>query len=182
LALVVAIASLECQPCAGPRIRQAGKEGGYLPCCSGTKEVLFPVPESGGYGANGKPTGRTCDEVPMFRNYGCVKGSCGDGVCEPAEAEPCGCTRDCPSAAWGKGWPEPPGGAPPKNLCVHLPPCEGGTCSGNRSCIVIERCGKTPVCVTSERACVIECGANRECLSAGDEQPYRLSCRETPPI
>jgi hypothetical protein len=32
--------------------------------------------------------------------YACIEGSCGDGRCEPAEAVPCACPADCPSAVW----------------------------------------------------------------------------------
>ena len=36
-----------------------------------------------------------------LRVYACVRGTCGDGVCEVGEAPHCGCVADCPNAAWG---------------------------------------------------------------------------------
>jgi hypothetical protein len=52
--------------------------------------VLLP-----GYDGDGK----TCAHPPL-RVYACVRGECGDGMCEPGEAPACGCVEDCPEAAW----------------------------------------------------------------------------------
>jgi hypothetical protein len=40
-----------------------------------------------------------CLQEPL-RVSACIEGQCGDGRCEAAEAVHCGCTLDCPSAAW----------------------------------------------------------------------------------
>lgn len=43
---------------------------------------------------------KRCFDGPDGGRYACVAGECGDGRCEPAEAEAFGCTDDCPEAAW----------------------------------------------------------------------------------
>ena len=40
-----------------------------------------------------------CADFPL-RVYACVRGKCGDGVCEEGESPACGCVVDCPDAAW----------------------------------------------------------------------------------
>ncbi len=70
-----------------------GKEGGYKPCCPGLTE-LFTYAQS--Y-ANGEST-PTCVS-PEYRSFSCIQGTCGDGICEDAEA-PCGCGVDCPDSNW----------------------------------------------------------------------------------
>jgi hypothetical protein len=37
----------------------------------------------------------------LLRVSACVKGTCGDGVCEVGENVKCGCDADCPDAKWG---------------------------------------------------------------------------------
>jgi hypothetical protein len=86
-------AAADAGECRGPGRYEAGKEGSYRPCCDGLTEV--------GY-ASAAYTGadvRIC-WMPPLRVYACVKGSCGDGICEVGEAAPCGCVADCPSARW----------------------------------------------------------------------------------
>lgn len=80
--------------CRGPGRYRAGKEGSYRLCCPGLREVLYTGSTYADDGA------KICIEQPM-RIFACVQGRCGDGVCEPGEAEACGCAADCPSALWG---------------------------------------------------------------------------------
>ena len=81
--------------CRGPGRYEAGKEGSYRPCCAGLTEVLYGKPATSN-------AGPTCDHPPL-RVYACVRGTCGDGICEAGEAPACGCVADCPDAAWGPG-------------------------------------------------------------------------------
>ncbi len=67
---------------------QAGKEGSYQPCCAGLNEIFTLQEGSDESGA------RVCSDTPV-RNYACIEGACGDGLCEAPEA-PCGCAADCP--------------------------------------------------------------------------------------
>jgi hypothetical protein len=81
--------------CRGPGHYQSGKEGSYRPCCAGLTEVFHLYP------AHTSPDNAPiCTEVPL-RVYACVRGTCGDGVCEEGEDVRCGCVADCPSAVWG---------------------------------------------------------------------------------
>jgi len=70
---------------------QAGKEGSYRPCCAGLTEL---VTETLG-DVNDE---LSCSQAP-HREYACLEGYCGDGICEEAEA-PCGCGVDCPDSLW----------------------------------------------------------------------------------
>jgi hypothetical protein len=72
---------------------EVGKEGGYLPCCPGLTQLSTWV-EAYVDGADV----RTCVDAPV-NSYSCIAGSCGDGICEDAEA-PCGCGVDCPDSNW----------------------------------------------------------------------------------
>ena len=83
-----ASSSEECRPVGR---YQAGKEGSYRPCCAGLTELIT---ESFGY-VNDEPA---CWRAP-HREYACLEGTCGDGICEEAEA-PCGCGVDCPDSQW----------------------------------------------------------------------------------
>jgi hypothetical protein len=80
--------------CRGPGRYESGKEGSYRPCCSGLTEVSY---QQAAYDINGVPG---CWSPPL-RIYACVRGTCGDGICEIGEAPACGCVADCPDAAWG---------------------------------------------------------------------------------
>jgi hypothetical protein len=80
--------------CRGPGRYESGKEGSYRPCCEGLQEVFYGKP-----GYTGDGTVKTCDHPPL-RVYACVRGECGDGICEQGESPACGCVRDCPQAAW----------------------------------------------------------------------------------
>jgi hypothetical protein len=83
--------------CRGPGRYEAGKEGSYRPCCAGLREVLY---KKAAYGTD--PSGQDipiCADFPE-RVYACVRGTCGDGICEEGESPACGCLADCPNAAW----------------------------------------------------------------------------------
>jgi hypothetical protein len=60
----------------------------YVPCCAGLNEIatlradMDTIPNP------------ICRESGV-RDYACIEGTCGDGVCEGPEA-PCGCGVDCP--------------------------------------------------------------------------------------
>jgi hypothetical protein len=105
LACLILLALPECQSdrvaspddsdCRRPGRYEVGKEGGYRPCCRGLSEVPYESP--GSDGTTGAPV---CGPLPL-NAYACLKGTCGDGICEHAEAPRCGCSKDCPSAAWG---------------------------------------------------------------------------------
>ena len=69
--------------CFGPGRYEAGKGGDYRPCCLGLREVFYQVAATGEGGVN------LCVSPPL-RVYACVKGRCGDGVCEVGEGERCG--------------------------------------------------------------------------------------------
>jgi hypothetical protein len=79
--------------CRGPGAYEAGKEGSYRPCCPGLTEVFH---KGAVYADNRVPV---CAELPL-RIYACVRGECGDGICEVGESRRCGCVLDCPSAVW----------------------------------------------------------------------------------
>ena len=79
--------------CAGPGRYEAGKGDTARACCPGLHEIFV------GKASYADGNERVCDSPPL-RVYACVKGSCGDGTCEPGESEPCGCVADCASAAW----------------------------------------------------------------------------------
>jgi len=93
LVAVVGCDSRSADDCRGPGRYEAGKERSYRPCCSGLTEVFY---KQAGY-VNGAPG---CWSPPL-RVYACVRGTCGDGICEVGEAPLCGCVTDCPDAAWG---------------------------------------------------------------------------------
>jgi hypothetical protein len=90
--------SLECSQqlppsdCHGTGNYEAGKGGEYRPCCAGLREVFQKIKLTNEAG------NASCGDLPL-RVYACVEGRCGDGRCEDAEAVPCGCALDCPSAA-----------------------------------------------------------------------------------
>ena len=83
--------------CRGPGRYEAGRQEGYRPrpCCSGLTEVRYNHP---GYNGDEKVCYTLFDVV-----YACVRGTCGDGICEEGEAPACGCVADCPDAAWALG-------------------------------------------------------------------------------
>jgi hypothetical protein len=96
-------------------------------------------------GESGENNARTCDSPPL-RVYACVKGECGDGICETGEAPACGCVEDCPQAAWEgtedaaapSGDAGGPAGCTKSDILAELEP-EPGT-----------DCGDLPVKATSE--------------------------------
>jgi len=71
---------------------EVGKEGGYLPCCAGLTQLATQSEAT----VNNEV--RACVQEPL-NSYSCIAGTCGDGVCEEAEA-PCGCGVDCPDSLW----------------------------------------------------------------------------------
>jgi hypothetical protein len=81
--------------CRGPGHYQAGKEGSYRPCCAGLTQVQLLSPAY-----NGADNSPVCTQLPL-NVYACVRGTCGDGICEEGEGPRCGCLADCPGAAWG---------------------------------------------------------------------------------
>ncbi|MBN1655655.1 MAG: BPTI/Kunitz domain-containing protein [Deltaproteobacteria bacterium] len=82
------------EDCRGAGHYESGKEGSYLPCCDGLREVFQ---QKAAYDGDGN---RVCVDF-LLRVYACVEGECGDGVCEVGEDKPCGCVQDCPGANWG---------------------------------------------------------------------------------
>ncbi|HKU44400.1 MAG TPA: hypothetical protein VJR89_39845 [Polyangiales bacterium] len=119
--------------CRGPGRYESGKEGSYRPCCAGLREVLYRHP---GYTGDGMV--KSCTQPPL-RVYACVRGECGDGVCEPGEAPACGCVQDCPEAAW-----ETDAGARNEALCSPAPaPCRGK----NSFCTRAEIAARIAACV-----------------------------------
>jgi hypothetical protein len=91
----MAQAGADAAQCRGPGRYESGKEGSYQPCCAGLSEVSYGKPSFTGAFA----TQPVCDAPPL-RVYACVRGTCGDGMCEEGEAPACGCVEDCPQAAW----------------------------------------------------------------------------------
>jgi hypothetical protein len=87
--------ALDAGECRGPGRYEAGKEGSYRPCCAGLTEVPYLKPAYEGPGLV-----PVCTSFPL-RVYACVRGTCGDGICEEGEAPACGCVADCPSARFG---------------------------------------------------------------------------------
>jgi len=64
------------------------------PCCPGLTQLPTLVESN----VNDEPT-PSCVQEPLHRYFSCIQGSCGDGICEDAEA-PCGCGVDCPDSNW----------------------------------------------------------------------------------
>jgi hypothetical protein len=77
----------QAEDCGGPGVYQRGKEGG-VSCCARLTEYHRQV-------VNRAPPEPSCQEPVGFAAFGCVQGSCGDGVCETGEDGACGCTLDC---------------------------------------------------------------------------------------
>jgi hypothetical protein len=75
--------------CLGPGRYERSDGGAYTPCCD-------PLRYSEGPQSNHGPE---CEDVALL-SYACLRGSCGDGICEQGEASTCGCTLDCPQATW----------------------------------------------------------------------------------
>ena len=92
--------------CAGPGRYEVGKANRYLPCCAGLHEFQGALPSHMSLTGQA-PFTRVCSTTMPLNVYVCVKGMCGDGICERGEALPCGCVEDCPSAAWGPRDQEP---------------------------------------------------------------------------
>ncbi len=88
--------------CRGPGRYQSGKEGSYRPCCPGLTEIFNLAAAETDFPDGGR--GHVCTQLPV-RDYSCVAGSCGDGICEVGEQDRCGCVADCPDAAWGPASP-----------------------------------------------------------------------------
>lgn len=82
--------SSDCSPVNGRY--QRGKGGGAPACCAGLREQSLPMRATA---EDGSPI---CTQPPGHAEFTCVRGTCGDGVCEPGEDVPCGCAADCPSA------------------------------------------------------------------------------------
>jgi hypothetical protein len=83
------LGSRDAGSCLGPGRYEKADGDAHTLCCG---ELLYSeVPQSN--------LGRECEDAPL-PSYACVRGSCGDGICEEGEAPTCGCTLDCPQAAW----------------------------------------------------------------------------------
>jgi hypothetical protein len=74
--------------------------------------------------------------------YACLKGTCGDGVCEDAESAACGCADDCPAAAWtgtdaevppsqANGFTEPPASCDKRDILARMEPSPGSIGCGD---------------------------------------------------
>jgi hypothetical protein len=88
-------AATDAGECRGAGRYESGKEGSYRPCCPGFTEVFYLQPAY-----QGPDLVPVCTQ-PLLRIYACVRGSCGDGICEEGEAPACGCVADCPQARFG---------------------------------------------------------------------------------
>jgi len=100
--LVMSCAKTDRPTCLGQGRYQLGKgapgeEREPVSCCAGLKEVEMMTP---GYDVSPKGDRKSCGPAPGHREFACVAGTCGDGVCEPGESNPCGCPADCPDAKW----------------------------------------------------------------------------------
>ena len=80
--------SSESEACRAVGRYEVGKEGGYEPCCEGLHEISTL---KASYGTEGEVV--DCQDAEL-NLYACILGTCGDGICEPAEDD-CGCMRDC---------------------------------------------------------------------------------------
>jgi len=69
---------------------QRGKGGGAPPCCAGLKEGALQMV------ATQDGNKQVCTPPPGHAEFTCVKGTCGDGICEEGEKQTCGCAADCP--------------------------------------------------------------------------------------
>jgi hypothetical protein len=74
--------------CAQAGIYSRGKEGGPS-CCPGFNEYSRTAEFETG------PGEVSCADPIGHAEFGCIEGSCGDGVCELGEEGPCGCIVDC---------------------------------------------------------------------------------------
>jgi hypothetical protein len=84
--------------CLGPGRYERGKGSVYQPCCDGLKEI--PTGKTGYRGSSNDDLQPSCELPPLYV-FACVRGSCGDGICEEeGEAPGCGCIEDCPQAAF----------------------------------------------------------------------------------
>ena len=84
--------------CLGPGRYERGKGSPNTRCCAGLHEV--PTGKSGYRGDSTGSYEPSCELPPLYV-FACVRGSCGDGVCEEeGEAPACGCVEDCPQAAF----------------------------------------------------------------------------------
>jgi hypothetical protein len=79
--------------CRGPGTYGYGKGAPRIECCEGLATYYLGVP------VHDEHDFRVCEE-PIDGLYGCVRGECGDGECEVGEDAACGCSEDCPGAAW----------------------------------------------------------------------------------
>jgi hypothetical protein len=111
--------------CRGPGVYGYGKGNLRKPCCEGYHEYFMQSPGYDGM------MHKACFDGPDGGSYACIKGLCGDGVCEDAESASCGCTDDCPAAAWtgtdtlvppthGNGFTEPPASCGKQDLLARL--------------------------------------------------------------
>jgi hypothetical protein len=84
--------------CLGPGRYERGKGSVYRPCCDGLTEIA--TGKTGYRGRSNDEYEPSCEPPPLYV-FACVRGSCGDGICDEAgEAPACGCVVDCPQAAF----------------------------------------------------------------------------------
>ena len=77
--------------CRGPGHFSYGKCEANRPCCPVLTKLYYQE-RSYLNSVNG------CWNLGPEGSYGCISGTCGDGICELGEADHCGCPADCPSS------------------------------------------------------------------------------------
>jgi hypothetical protein len=125
--------------CWGPGIYGYGKGSPRLACCAPFHEFYI---RSAGYDQSRL---RVC-VLPIEGSVGCINGTCGDGICEVGEDVACGCSDDCPDAAWEgtlstpevapdptNGFSEVPASCTKPDLLAHLQTSRDAIDCGNLS-------------------------------------------------
>lgn len=145
--------------CRGPGRYAAGKGASYVPCCDGFTEQFYRQP-----GYTGDGTVKVCTQPPL-RLYACVRGVCGDGVCEAEEAADCGCVADCPEAAWED--PVDAGASSEPSCSSATSPCRGANsfCTRGEIATRIADCVNRPLTPYYE----VRCGPYDGVVSQGTD-------------
>jgi hypothetical protein len=107
-----------------------------VPCCAGFHEYFVPGPGLA-------EMQKVCRPSPGSDARVCIKGECGDGVCEDGEDAACGCVADCPAAAWegttmddvhpneANGFSEPPASCDKREIVRRIQTSSGSIdCGG----------------------------------------------------
>jgi hypothetical protein len=111
--------------CRGPGFFGHSEGSSWMPCCAGLHLYAIPVP------GMDEAMQKVCIPSPGGDARACVKGTCGDGVCEDGESAVCGCVVDCPVAAWegttteafpndANGFSEPPASCDKGDVLTRL--------------------------------------------------------------